>query len=156
MGVRRQASRERGASLVEFALLLPVFMMLVLGMFSGGQAYNKKLDVTSATREGARFGATLDDSTANWATEVRKIVVARGPDIDAADVCVALVSGSGGTLIVHESTNGSSECPDADDSGVDTGKRVQVTAATDAKIEALIYSHDLTVRASAVAKYELD
>ena len=38
----RSEPGERGAALVEFALILPVFMMLVLGMFSGGIAYNHK------------------------------------------------------------------------------------------------------------------
>jgi Flp pilus assembly protein TadG len=31
---------ERGAALVEFAIILPVFMIIVLGMFSGAVAYN--------------------------------------------------------------------------------------------------------------------
>ena len=34
MAIVRRGGGERGASLVEFAILLPVFMMLVLGMFS--------------------------------------------------------------------------------------------------------------------------
>ena len=51
--------QEDGAALVEFALILPVFMILVLGTFSGGIAYNTKQSITSAAREGSRYGATL-------------------------------------------------------------------------------------------------
>ena len=57
---RRRVERdERGAALVEFALVFPLFMTLVLGMFSGGLAYNRKNTLINAAREGARYGATL-------------------------------------------------------------------------------------------------
>ena len=73
--------RERGAALVEFALLLPVFMTLVLGMFSGGIAYNQNLSINHAAREGSRFGATLSKASpgglvaADWTAAVRNKVV---------------------------------------------------------------------------------
>ena len=57
---RMRDKSESGAALVEFALLLPVFMALVLGMLSGGLIYNQKMDLTHATREGARYGAAID------------------------------------------------------------------------------------------------
>ena len=60
---RRSARGERGAALVEFALIFPIFMTLVLGMFTGGQAYERKLTLTNAAREGSRYGATLSPST---------------------------------------------------------------------------------------------
>src|SRR5438105_9682196 len=49
--VRRHIKNESGAALVEFALILPVFMMLVLGTFTGGLAYSTKQEITSAARE---------------------------------------------------------------------------------------------------------
>ncbi|MDP9389393.1 MAG: pilus assembly protein [Actinomycetota bacterium] len=51
--------REAGATLVEFALLFPVFMTLVLGMISAGVAYNQKLTMTAAAREASRYASTL-------------------------------------------------------------------------------------------------
>lgn len=57
---RRRVERdERGVALVEFALVFPVFMSLVLGMFYGGLAYNRKNTLVNAAREGSRYGATL-------------------------------------------------------------------------------------------------
>ena len=78
----RRKREESGAALVEFALLLPVFMALILGMFSGGIAYNQKLDLTHATREGARYGATVavTNQFANgqsWASNVRDLIIDR-------------------------------------------------------------------------------
>src|SRR5438270_10382174 len=79
---RMRDNSESGAALVEFALLLPVFMALVLGMLSGGLIYNQKMDLTHSTREGARYGAAIDKGTLfsnnqSWASNVRDLVVAR-------------------------------------------------------------------------------
>lgn len=48
---------ERGAALVEFALVLPVLMLFVFGIVSFGQAYSARIELTSAVREGARVVA---------------------------------------------------------------------------------------------------
>lgn len=50
---------ERGQGLVEFALLVPVFLILLLGMLEFGFAFNHQLTLGYATREGARIGADL-------------------------------------------------------------------------------------------------
>ena len=48
---------EKGASAVEFALVLPIFLMLVLGIFQFGIAFNNWIAITHAAREGARLAA---------------------------------------------------------------------------------------------------
>jgi Flp pilus assembly protein TadG len=53
------APDERGQSFVEFALVLPVCMLLLMIMLEMGQAFNHKLTVGYASREGARTGAAL-------------------------------------------------------------------------------------------------
>ena len=50
---------ERGTALVEFALVLPLVLMLAFGVVTAGLTYNHKIDLTHAAREGARYGATL-------------------------------------------------------------------------------------------------
>lgn len=62
VGVRRVGD-ERGASFVEFALIFPIFMTILLGMFSGGQSYNRKISMSNAAGEASRYGATLAPST---------------------------------------------------------------------------------------------
>ena len=42
--------------MVEFALLLPVFLMLVMGVIDIARAYSNLQVITNATREGARLG----------------------------------------------------------------------------------------------------
>ncbi len=54
--------RERGAALVEFALLLPVLVLLIFGIVEFGRAYNASVTLTHATREGVRELAISRDA----------------------------------------------------------------------------------------------
>lgn len=47
---------ERGASAVEFALLLPLLMMILFGIIEFGMALYRQAILTNASREGARLG----------------------------------------------------------------------------------------------------
>lgn len=46
---------ERSQSLVEFSLVLPVLLLLVLGTVDFGMAFKSYVELTNATREGARY-----------------------------------------------------------------------------------------------------
>ncbi|GAA0214417.1 hypothetical protein GCM10010492_10280 [Saccharothrix mutabilis subsp. mutabilis] len=48
---------DRGAAAVEFALLLPILLVLVLGLVDFGRALNAQVTLTQAAREGARVAA---------------------------------------------------------------------------------------------------
>jgi hypothetical protein len=56
-----KASRrgERGQGLVEFALIVPLFTMLLLGLLEFGLMFDHHLTLEYGTREGARTGAAL-------------------------------------------------------------------------------------------------
>jgi Flp pilus assembly protein TadG len=54
---------QAGQGIVEFALLVPVFLILLLGMLEFGFAFNHNLTLEYATREGARAGAAAADGT---------------------------------------------------------------------------------------------
>jgi TadE-like protein len=49
----------RGQALVEFVLILPVFLMILMGMLEYGAAFDHRTAMAYAVREGARVGATL-------------------------------------------------------------------------------------------------
>ena len=53
----RTPGRERGAELVEFALILPLILVLIMGIFDFGLAFQRYEVVTNAAREGARLGS---------------------------------------------------------------------------------------------------
>jgi Flp pilus assembly protein TadG len=48
---------ERGQSLVEFALVLPILLFLVLGVLEFGWILKAEIAVNAAAREGARYAA---------------------------------------------------------------------------------------------------
>jgi Flp pilus assembly protein TadG len=52
--------RDRGAAAVEFALVLPLLMLLVLGCVDWGYYFYIDQLVTNGAREGARAGAVAD------------------------------------------------------------------------------------------------
>ena len=53
----RRIKKARGQSLVEFALVLPLLMILVFGIIDFGMGLRSYISLTTATREGARFAA---------------------------------------------------------------------------------------------------
>ena len=50
---------DRGQSTVEFALIVPVFMLLLLGLLEFGMAFDHTITLSYATREGARTASAL-------------------------------------------------------------------------------------------------
>ena len=62
--------RQDGQALVEFAILLPVLLLLLLGIIQFGVSFNNYIQVTSAARKGARKASvsrTLGSSAATTA-----------------------------------------------------------------------------------------
>ncbi|HUZ54815.1 MAG TPA: TadE family protein [Streptosporangiaceae bacterium] len=53
----RCGKRDRGAAAVEFALLLPLLLLLLFGIIDFGRALNAQVTLTQAAREGARLTA---------------------------------------------------------------------------------------------------
>jgi hypothetical protein len=67
----RGRSGDRGSTAVEFALLLPLLLMMVFGLIDFGRALNAQLTLTQAAREGARlaaFGASVPAVTSRTQT----------------------------------------------------------------------------------------
>jgi Flp pilus assembly protein TadG len=54
---KSKLKNEKGASAVEFALVLPIFVMIIFGIFQFGIAFNNWIAITHAAREGARLAA---------------------------------------------------------------------------------------------------
>jgi len=51
----QRAGQSTGAVLVEFALTLPILILIVVGIFDFGRAFQEWVVVTNAAREGARM-----------------------------------------------------------------------------------------------------
>ncbi|MFL6061419.1 MAG: TadE/TadG family type IV pilus assembly protein [Marmoricola sp.] len=120
----RETSRrhrdERGAAALEFALIVPILVMVVFGIVDFGWAMNRDTLINNAAREGARDGS-LGSDAATIATTVRNdlssiepvgttpsritvTVTCRKPD-NTACTSYATDAVSGGTVIVNVSYN---------------------------------------------------
>ena len=59
---KRSKPGERGAAAVEFALILPILLLLVLGLVEFSRVFNVQISLSNAAREGARVMAIKNDS----------------------------------------------------------------------------------------------
>src|SRR5437899_12914103 len=55
---QRRSTSERGTAIVESAIILPVFFLLLFGVFEAGRFMNTQQVLTDAAREGARLAVT--------------------------------------------------------------------------------------------------
>lgn len=53
---------ERGAAAVEFAILAPILIVLLLGIMEFGRAYNVQITLSNAAREGSRVMAITSNA----------------------------------------------------------------------------------------------
>jgi len=86
-----RARKDRGQTLVEFALILPIFLMVVVGVFDAGRAVYTNAALSQAAREGARLGAVEGGYV--------------GLDTDDDPACVATPAG------ITSSNPGARVCP---------------------------------------------
>src|SRR5262245_26275378 len=70
----RPIRSRRGTTAVETAVVLPIFLMFVLGLIELGHAQLVKNVLRSACREAARVGSTEGHSTADVEQRVRDII----------------------------------------------------------------------------------
>lgn len=96
--VTRHLDNEKGQSLVELALLLPVLIMLLMGTVDLGRAFYTYVAITNAAREGARYGASFPTVNSGIRDRVRNEISGTSlsiPDSQIPDpTCNAYVPGS--------------------------------------------------------------
>lgn len=156
------SSTERGAVFVEFALVFPILAMFLAGLVSAGLLLDANLQLTHATREGARYGATLPQGQAfasgTWSSNVRQLVIEReGGRLADAEVCVALVAGNPAVAVTsaHTTAGGTNPCFD-DSAAGDSERRVQVTTERTLNFDALVFSRPITLSSPATARHEIN
>jgi Flp pilus assembly protein TadG len=64
---------QEGASAIEFAIVLPLLMMMLFGIIEFSIAFYDKAMITNASREGARAGIVLQPAPREAATEDAEI-----------------------------------------------------------------------------------
>ncbi len=80
--------REKGQSIVELALILPVFLVMLALVVDGGRAYYRYSQVQQVAREAAFYGATHGGNASATRAEARAIAADMGLDISRLEVHV--------------------------------------------------------------------
>ncbi|MDX1449155.1 MAG: TadE/TadG family type IV pilus assembly protein, partial [Acidimicrobiia bacterium] len=170
-----QNRREEGTALLEFAVVLPILLSLLLGIVTSGSALNSSNSINNAARESARFGATLPaDNLTWWLNKVADVAIesATGDLDDGNDgryVCVAFVYPAG--TVPEDSSVGTDhtakiEINEAGVKKVTTGsacytdgrpnseRRVQVLAERSADLEFVFFDRTVTLDGQSTARFE--
>lgn len=96
----RDAERERGQGLVEFALIFPLMLALLAGVVEIGLVANDTITIGYGAREGARAGAALGDGGAIDCSSgndpfgvdlaivagAQRIIESSGSDVDLSEI----------------------------------------------------------------------
>ncbi|WP_105617248.1 TadE/TadG family type IV pilus assembly protein [Vallitalea okinawensis] len=81
---------EKGQSLVEFAIILPLVLIIILGIIEFGIMFNAYLTITSASREGARLGAVGGSDS-----EIESLISSITPQLNADKLVVTITPSEG-------------------------------------------------------------
>lgn len=93
---RPRSNREAGAVAVEFALILPIFLVLVLGIAEMGRAFNIQVSLSEAAREAARYAAIHNSASGYSHASAQAAGVAAAPSVglSASNIGVTFSTGS--------------------------------------------------------------
>ena len=96
--LKRTATRTaHGQSLVEFALVLPVLMLLTLGVIDMGRAFTFGVGVQQGAREAARYGSRLAVNTnVSDSTVVQRLIDASNPALQGCSAVLNTLQTCGG------------------------------------------------------------
>ena len=82
---------QQGQAMVEFALVLPVLLLILLGIVQFGIAYSHSLTLTDAVRAGAREAA-VSRTAANPTAAATQAVLNSASDLNPSKVAVTVSS----------------------------------------------------------------
>jgi len=96
---------EQGASLVEFALVALLLILLLAGVVDLGRAFHSYIVITNASREGARYGSHFPGHAAGIVAAVQQEAAGNGMTLTADNVQVTVPNPahSGDTIRVEVS-----------------------------------------------------
>jgi Flp pilus assembly protein TadG len=129
----KQISDEKGASAVEFALVLPILILLIFGIIQFGFIFNDYISITHAAREGVR-----------WASLREPESVVKEKTIDAAP----------SITLMEDDIEVSNPAPSADDQGQPVTVSVSYSVPIDVPIMQSLLGESFILASSATQRIE--
>jgi Flp pilus assembly protein TadG len=99
----RKLRASRGQTLLEFALVFPMFLMLICGVVDFSHVFYAEMTVQNALRQAGRFATTgnhLQDSNGNNLSRVSSIITTAqqaAPGFDFSQINISSVAGGAGS-----------------------------------------------------------
>ena len=118
-GKQHHQHKSRGQSLVEFAILMPILILLILGTMDFGRLFFTKIALTNAAREGANYLARNPSDQKNSFSETKNVIEDEPKN---SSVITVLIDCSG--------TNCDVSCTPTDEKGCSQFGEATVTATT--------------------------
>ena len=87
---RNETGDERGQAVAEFALIIPIFLLLVFAIVDFGMGFHAWITVTNSAREGARLGAVGGSQT-----EIENEVYDTSSSLDPDQMSVLVTNAEG-------------------------------------------------------------
>ena len=90
--IRRSWRHTRGVSAIEFALVAPVLLMIVIGIIQLGITFNNFIALTDAVRNGSRILAASRSSATPW-TSATNAVYQSAPSLTKGSITLNVAVG---------------------------------------------------------------
>ena len=169
-----RAEGDRGAVLVEFALVLPIVVMLLFGLVSAGMAWNQNLAMASGARAGGRYAATLRTAQTGFTSIDDYLDAVAQRVVDSSEgalattvagrvICVAYVHDSAGSSNNFDKTRSRTETGTTvtrddtkcypDNQGT-TETHIQISVERTTTIQTGVWSQTVTLQQKVVFRYE--
>lgn len=80
----------KGQSLVEFAIILPILLLLIMGIFEFGMMLNSYLAIQNGAREGARAGIVGSSNG-----DIQNLIASASPSLNSGYLTVDITPSDG-------------------------------------------------------------
>jgi len=86
--IRGLGRKDHGASIVEFAIVVPFLLLLIFGIINFGWVFHGYITLTGAAREGARL-AIVGEDTSTITDAIERHARIFGDNLDIEDIDIA-------------------------------------------------------------------
>lgn len=93
--MRRKATGASGQTTVEFAIILPLLLVLLMGIIEFGRIWSTQNSLTNAAREGSRLGVLSSTAPSDVEATVLTYLENTGQNPDRATITVTNAGSSG-------------------------------------------------------------
>lgn len=107
---KKDHRKERGQSLIEFALTAPMLIVLLLGLVEMGHAFNSYMTIVAASRDSARMAAQLGVTSTNAKSTLLNLVVTETERLENAPIPITSPTTAGNTYGTNCGTNDPGVC----------------------------------------------